>query len=725
MRAGFLDPVLRLGTLAIVNGTSRSESLVGTSAADRISGLAGNDTLSGGAGNDTLDGGSGNDRLVGGANNDVYLVDSSADVVVETGSGVSEVDTVMASLSYVLGTNLERLTLTGTAAINGTGNSLANLLTGNAAANVLSSGAGNDTLNGGAGNDTLNGGVGNDAMSGGTGNDAYVVDSSFDTVSETSALASEIDRVSSSVAFTLGANIERLTLTGAAAINGVGNALNNVLVGNASGNILNGAAGSDTMTGGLENDTYVVDATGDVVIEASTLATEIDRVVSSIAYTLGANVERLTLSGSVAINGAGNGLANLLVGNAAANRLSGAAGADTLLGGLGNDTLDGGVGIDSMNGGNGNDWYYVDAVGDQVVEAGSSIAEIDAVVSTLQAYALPANVERLVLSGDAIYGNGNALDNRIDGNAGTDVLVGGAGDDTLYGNAGDDNLQGYGGDDVMVGGSGNDHYVVEDVGDVVIETSTIAGEVDEVTAVVSYTLGANVENLVLDSVVGVLHAGGNALANRITVNDAINTIDGAAGNDTLIGAARTDTLDGGEGNDSMAGGRADDLLYGGDGDDVLKGDDGADSLVGGAGSDDFVIGGPYDADVVADFVSGTDRILIDLATVGAIGNGDAVVDGAITQAGPGGWGAAHELVVFSTDLAALTAMNAATAAGDPASAVAAGSRALWVFDDGQQSGLYLFVSDGNAGVWEGELILLATLEGTPAGTVTADYFFAA
>lgn len=721
----FVEPSGRLGTLAIVNGSSLSDSLLGTGFADRLSGLAGNDTLSGGAGNDTLDGGSGNDRLVGGANNDVYLVDARGDVVVETGTGLSEVDTVMASLSYVLGANLERLTLTGAAAINGTGNALANLLNGNAAANILGGGAGHDTLNGGAGNDTLDGGAGNDAMAGGTGNDAYVVDSSFDTVTETGTLTSEIDRVNSSVSFTLGANLERLTLTGGAAINGVGNALNNVVTGNASGNVLNGGAGSDTMTGGLENDTYIVDSAGDVVSETSTLAVEIDRVISSISYTLGANIERLALGGSAAIQGTGNALSNLLLGNGAANRLSGAAGDDTLQGGLGNDTLNGGIGTDSMSGEGGNDWYFVDSSLDQVVETATSAAEFDAVISTLNSYTLPVNVERLVLSGSAVFGTGNAGNNRIDGNAGANFLVGGFGDDTLYGNDGNDNLDGRLGADLLVGGAGSDTYLVDDAGDTVIEAGTAAGEIDKVYSQVSYVLGANLENLEISSFTGTLHAGGNALDNFIMVSDVLSTIDGAAGNDTLLGAARNDTIDGGEGNDSMAGGFGGDLLRGGDGDDVLKGDGGADSLVGGAGSDAFVIGGPYEADVVADFVSGTDRILIDLAAAGAIGNGDAVVDGAITLAGPGGWGAADELVVFSTDLAALTSTNAAAAAGTPVSDVAAGSRSLWVFDDGQRSGVYLFVSDGNPGVWEGEVILLATLEGTPAGTVIADYFFSA
>ena len=112
-------------------------------------------------------------------------------------------DTVQSSITYTLGGEVENLTLTGTAAINGTGNALDNVLTGNSANNILTGGAGNDTLIGSAGADTL---------IGGTGNDTYVVDTTGDVVTE---LANEgTDTVQSSITYTLGAEIENLTLTG-------------------------------------------------------------------------------------------------------------------------------------------------------------------------------------------------------------------------------------------------------------------------------------------------------------------------------------------------------------------------------------------------------------------------------------------------------------------------------------------------------------------------------
>ena len=217
---------------------------------------------------------------------------------------------------------------------------------------------GNDFLDGGRGNDVLDGGAGSDKLVGGLGNDTYHVDSGNDVVIE--AANGGIDTVISSVSRTLGNHQENLILSGTAAINGGGNSLANTLTGNSAANVLNGGLGADTMIGGMGNDTYHVDSGNDMVIEAANGG--IDTVISSVSRTLGNHQENLILSGTSAINGGGNSLANTLTGNSAANVLNGGSGNDILSGGAGNDRLVGGAGKDVLTGGEGNDIFVFTAV---------------------------------------------------------------------------------------------------------------------------------------------------------------------------------------------------------------------------------------------------------------------------------------------------------------------------------------------------------------------------
>ena len=390
-----------------------------------LTGNGGANTLTGGAGNDTLDGGSaGTDSLRGGLGNDTYLVARSSGITVTENAGEGT-DTVRASVTHTLGNNLESLVLTGSSAINGTGNSLANTLTGNSANNTLTGGAGADVLIGGAGNDT------------------YAVDNTGDAITENASEGTDL--VQSSVSYALSAYVENLTLTGSSGIAGTGNELDNVLTGNSGANTLtgsdgndtlNGGAGSDTLRGGQGNDTYVVAQTGDVVTENAGEGT--DWVQSSITLTLAANVENLTLTGTSALNGTGNALDNVLTGNTANNTLTGSGG---------NDTLDGGAGNDTMRGGTGNDIYFVAQASDVVTENANE--GTDTVYSSI-ALTLGANVENLTLTGtSALNGTGQALANSLLGNSGANVLSGLAGNDTL---------EGRGGNDSMTGGDGADIY---------------------------------------------------------------------------------------------------------------------------------------------------------------------------------------------------------------------------------------------------------------------------
>jgi Ca2+-binding RTX toxin-like protein len=193
-------------------------------------------TITGNDANNTLDGRAGADSMIGKGGNDTYFIDNAGDAVTEIAN--EGTDTVQSTITYTLADNLENLTLLGSGAINGTGNSANNIITGNTAANVL------------------NGNGGTDSLIGSRGNDTYIVDSTDDNIAE-AGTSSDVDSVQSSVTWILGINLENLTLTGSSAINGTGNNLNNIISGNAANNILDGGnGGTDRLTGLEGADTF-------------------------------------------------------------------------------------------------------------------------------------------------------------------------------------------------------------------------------------------------------------------------------------------------------------------------------------------------------------------------------------------------------------------------------------------------------------------------------------
>lgn len=280
--------------------------------AGAVNGTAGNDNLTGDAGANAIDGLAGTDLMVGRTGDDTYVVDNTGDQVTELPGG--GYDTVRTSVSFTLSPNVEALVLTGSGNLNGTGNDQRDRLTGNAGNNILSGGADADEMVGGAGNDT------------------YVVDNQLDHVYE--IFAQGQDTVQSTVSWTLGAQVENLTLAGVNDINATGNDLANALTGNSGANMLDGAGGADSMAGGLGDDVYYVGEAGDVVTEGADAGT--DLVLTAIDVTLAGNVEYGKLFGS-ATSLTGNGLDNILTGNDLAN---------VLRGGVGQDLLDGSGGID-------------------------------------------------------------------------------------------------------------------------------------------------------------------------------------------------------------------------------------------------------------------------------------------------------------------------------------------------------------------------------------------
>jgi Ca2+-binding RTX toxin-like protein len=332
--------------------------------------------------------------------------------------------------------------------------------------------------------DRLDGTVGDAVLIGGFENDTYVVDSSNDKIVESPG--SGIETVESSVSWDLRisydptdktysrlndpsqAGLDNLTLLGTANISGYGNALPNLIKGNSGNNRLDGREGADTLMGGYGNDTYVVDNSGDQIVESA--GTGFERVESSLSWVLGAGLEDLTLTGTAAIDGTGNELANSITGNEAANLLKGNAGDDILRGGggsdklrgdSGNDYLDGGTGDDLLVGGAGGTIYVIDSLGDQIDDSGddAGVASEDLVLASIN-YQLSADINHLTFRGtDNLTGTGNGLANKITGNSGANLLSGLGGADSLRGGAGDDQLVGGSGNDVLNGGAGRDQFI--------------------------------------------------------------------------------------------------------------------------------------------------------------------------------------------------------------------------------------------------------------------------
>ena len=592
----------------------------GNDLANTLVGSALDNKLIGGKGNDVLEGRGGLDTLTGGLGDDTYIIDDVFDVVEESAGQGKDTILTFGNFTLAAGVAVEVITVAGTDDRNVDGNELANIINGNSGKNDLEGADGNDTINGaggndrifgddgndslvggdgddkfdgadgndtltgGNGNDGLDGGIGNDVMIGGKGDDEYQVDSAGDKITELANQGEDFVR-STIASFTLGANLENLQLEGAA-LNGIGNGLNNDIVGNLGNNKLDGGVGDDrfqggfgqdTLIGGAGNDTYFLsDATGDlnedVVSElagggSDTIATDVDNV-SLVAFS---QIENLTLFGDEDIDGNGNDVANKITGN---------DGRNTLTGGKGDDTLDGGLDGDALNGELGNDTYFVDSLTDTVTEATGEGK--DTVFANLS-YLIGANeeVEVLTLIGTGDFNlTGNKFANSINGNTGSNVLSGGGGNDTLNGGDGDDALDGGIGNDAMTGGKGNDFYKVDSAGDKVTEAANQG--IDELfSSIASFTLVANVENLEL--IGSALNGTGNTLSNRLTGNLADNKLDGGGGNDFLIGRDGKDVLIGGAGNDTLGGGIGDDAMTGGTGNDLYFVEDAGDKTTEAAG----------------------------------------------------------------------------------------------------------------------------------------------
>ena len=544
-----------------------------------LTGNALTQNMTGNAGSNTFNTGGGlADTMTGLTGNDTYLVRNAADIINE-GAGQGTADRVTAAVSFVLDASddIEILATNSaalTAAINLTGNLLAQTVTGNAGDNRLDGKGGIDVLTGGLGNDTfvLSSAIGATNVdvvtdynvaadqielghliyttltpggalaaiafgSNGTGA-ATTSDQRIIYNTATGALFYDADGVGAGAAVQIATLTSGLVMTaaeftvdGTAPVPGPtinGTAGNDTLVGTAANERINGlggddtiggSAGNDKMFGGAGNDTFIVKSTSDVVTELAGEGTN-DIIRSSGSYSLAAGsavevIETTNAALTTAINLTGNALAQTITGNAGANSLN-----------------DGGGVADTMTGLAGNDIYYVGNAGTIVNEvAGGGTADR---VAASVSYVLAADddIEQMTTANSAgttaINLTGNALAQTITGNAGANILNSGGG-----------------AADTMSGLTGNDTYIVRNAADVITEVGG-GGTADRVNAAVTYVLDAsdNIEILATNNDAGVAaqNLTGNAVAQSIIGNAGINTLNdgGGAGADTLTGLGGND-----------------------------------------------------------------------------------------------------------------------------------------------------------------------------------------
>lgn len=387
-------------------GGDGADMIIGNSSANKLYGARGDDTLEGGAGNDTIDGGAGNDiaRFTGNQSRYTITAENGGFRITDSLSGGDGSDFLINVESVRFSDGV--FSLTGGAPpppppppppstdINGT--------------------AGNDTLEGSASDDRLFGNDGNDRLRGKAGADRLDGGNGVDVADYAASTAGVIVNLATGAASNGDAAGDVLV-----SVEDIdGSALADILTGNASANrlaggggndVLDGGTGADTLLGGAGDDFLYVDYSGDVATENA--GEGMDTVVASIAWTLGANIENLTLSGSAAINGTGNSLANTLVGNSGANILDGAAGDDLVQGMAGNDSLYGQAGNDRLEGGDGTD-LLVGGAGRDTLVGGAGGDRFDFDVAG----------DSLVGSGDQIldFGVGDRIDlSTLDAKTGT------------------------------------------------------------------------------------------------------------------------------------------------------------------------------------------------------------------------------------------------------------------------------------------------------------------
>ena len=392
-----------------------------------------------------------------------------------------------------------------------------------------------------------------------------------------------------------------------------------------------GYSGPNTLIGGGDRD-FILGGSGNDIIYGDSGWN--DESTGSSATAAGADYINARQGDDVIYGGGG---ANYLDGGAGADFVYGGSGAEFLQGGLGDDLIFGGGGSDTLWGGNA---PKADQEAAAILTTGGQLNfDFDGKTNTVN----PVTIDLQAESGASGTAYSNTGNDYLDGGDGNDIIYGQDGNDTLIGGAGNDFLIGGSDNDVMRGGTGDDTYEVTDAGDVVVET---AGEgTDTVFSYLSYTLGADVENIRLAG--GALNATGNALNNMVVGNAMNNVLIGGAGNDIMVGSTGNDSYEvteggdivyeaAGEGNDTVysyadtyqmslnvetmnlvggarvgLGSAGNDTINGNAQNNVLNGNAGNDTLTGGAGVDQFWhLGAGAGVDTVTDFAAAAGETIV-------------------------------------------------------------------------------------------------------------------
>jgi Ca2+-binding RTX toxin-like protein len=436
----------------------------------------------------------------------------SPDAVATLTGGNEGTDTVQASVSYVLPTGVENLTLTGSGDLNGTGNAADNVIAGNTGNNILSGGGGIDTLTGNGGIDTF---VFADGDSG-------AVLGKRDLIADFIAGTDHIDLTGIDADTTVPGH-DALRFLGSAAFDGLAGALHTVYDASRNVTVLEGDSNGDKAA--------------DFGIELAG-----NKVLGLTDFTAGSLLLPLTLTG--------DGNANTLTGGTLDDTLSGLGGNDRLTGNGGNDTLDGGLGADTMLGGKGNDTYGVDDAGDVVTETSGS------------SYTPPSG---FTIKGTADFNGDGETDVLLVSSSVTEIqlIKNGVGQTPValpswagWPTQGLADVDGDGDKDVLYKYPTTDEqYAVYLNGTTPTGEGHVSGKspdavatltggnegTDTVQASVSYVLPTGVENLTLTGS-GDLNGTGNAADNVIIGNTGNNILTGGGGIDTLTGNGGIDSF---------------------------------------------------------------------------------------------------------------------------------------------------------------------------------------